>query len=182
MSVPSLRLSRCALVATALLLAGCGATSPSGVAICPKLSLLKDAADLTRFTGSPDAPHDARSLALTASISAVPARCGETKAGKVRARLNVVAQVHRGPAFQGDIVRVPYFIAITEGGKVITEQDFALAVKFPSNVDQANVTGQDIDLTLPVSKTKTAAVYHIYVGFRLTPEELAYNRKEAGSE
>ena len=40
-------------------------------------------------------------------------------------------------------------------------------------------SGDPIDLVLPVTPKKSAAAYQIYVGFRLTPEQLAYNRHRA---
>ncbi len=179
MSLGPLRLSRrIALAAGLLLPAGCSQPSPFAP-VCPKLSLLRDAADLTRFAGPQGAPHDARSLALSARISAVPAKCGNGPNDQVLARLNVVVQARRGPALNGDAAQIRYFVGITDGDRVATERDFLLAVKFRPNVDQVTVTGQDIDLKLPVNKAKTAAAYHVYVGFRLTPEELEDNRKAA---
>lgn len=182
MSLGPLRLSRRMALAAALLLpAGCSEPSPFAP-VCPKLSLLRDAADLTRFAGAADAPHDARSLALVARISAVPAKCGNGPKDKVLARLNVVIQARRGPAFRGDVAELPYFVGITDGDRVATERDFVVAAKFRANVDQVTVSGEEIDLALPVSSTKTAAAYHVYVGFRLTADELAENRKADTSE
>jgi hypothetical protein len=182
MSPRLLRAPRPAIAAAALLLAGCQAPGTQFAPACPQLSLLQDAGDLTRFAGPPGAPRDARSLAYAARITAVPAHCANAGPGEVRATLHVVAQLRRGPAASGSTVRVPYFVALTEGEQVLGEQDFALAVTFQNNVDRASANGEDIQVTLPVSKTKTAAAYHIYVGFRLTPDELAYNRQAARTE
>ncbi len=159
-------------------LAGCG-SSTKLAPVCPQLSLLEDAADLTRFSGPVGTPRDARSLMLAAGISAVPAKCGLAGKSAVEAVLHVEAQMRRGPAASGDTAQVPYFVAITEGDHVLTEQDFVLGATFRPNVDQVAARGQDITLTFPISKTKTAAAYHIYIGFRLTAEELAYNRETA---
>ncbi len=186
MSSCPIRAARPAAVAAVLLLAllaaGCGSDAPQFAPACPQLSLLRDAGDLTRFSGAPGASHDARSLLLAARIVAVPAKCEDGGAGKVRAMLELTADVRRGPAAQGNAVSVPYFVALMEQGKVISEQDFTLAAKFRTNVDQVRVTGDQVDILLPVTAAKTAAAYHIYVGFRLTPDELAYNRQSAGRQ
>ena len=175
-----LRLPRPVVLAAALLaLAGCESAPPKSLPTCPQLSLLQDAGDLMRFTGAPDAPKDARSLALAAHISAVPASCSSAGPGEVRARVNVVALVRRGPAARGDTAVVPYFIAVTENGKVLNEIDRTLAVKFRPNVDEVTARGEPAEITLPVTKTKSAAAYHLYVGLRLTHAELAYNRGSA---
>jgi hypothetical protein len=177
------RLPRHAALLLAALVGGCAPPVSKFVPVCPQLSLLKDAADITRFAGpagSAGAPQDSRDLLVIGRISAVPARCANAPNDKIHAIVNVTAQLRRGPAAKGDSASVPYFIAVTDGDRVLAERDFVLTGKFTANVDQVTVTGEEIDLTLPVSKTKTGAAYHVYVGLRLTPEELAYNRRQAG--
>ena len=44
-------------------------------------------------------------------------------------------------------------------------------------MDRVTVSGQDVTMNFPVTPQKSAAAYKIYVGFRLTPEELAFNRR-----
>lgn len=182
MSLRLLHLSRRGVAAAALLLlAGCAGTTKAVAPVCPQLSLLQDAADLTRFAGPPGTPKDARALVMAADITAVPARCSSGGRDIVRATLSLHAQVRRGPQARGDVVQVPYFIAVMEGGKVLAEKDFTLPVQFRPNVDMVNAAGAPVDLNLPVTRTKSAAAYHIYVGFRLTHDELAYNRAQAHS-
>jgi hypothetical protein len=176
------RVSRSAVVLLALLAAGCDTNEAAFPPACPKLSLLADAADLTRFGGPPGAPRDAGTLALAAHITAVPAKCEPGGANKVRARLQVAADVRRGPAARGDTAQVPFFVALTEQGRILNEKDDVLTARFRPNVDQVRVTSNELILDLPVSKNKGAAAYHLYVGFRLTPDELAYNRQVAGAQ
>ena len=177
------RVSRPAAAAAALLLpllvAGCDPNETAFAPACPKLSLLRDAADVTRFAGPPGAPHDAGTLALAAHITAIPAKCEPGGKDKVRARLQVAADVRRGPAAPGDTANVRFFVALTEQDRILNEKDDVLTAKFRPNVDQVRVTSNELILDLPVSKGKTAAAYHLYVGFRLTPDELAYNRAQA---
>lgn len=171
---------RTALPGATLLLAalagGCSSgPDPSKFApACPQLALLRDAADLTRFAS---ATPDPATLVLSARIAAVPAHCMAAGPNKVKATLHVVADVLRGPAAKGDSLRIPYFVALMDGETVLNEQDFALTANFHANADRARVSDLDIDLTMPVTKARSAAAYQIYVGFRLTPAELAYNRK-----
>jgi hypothetical protein len=161
-------------LALAGLLAACGAGNEEKFApACPGLALLPDAGDLTRFTGD---GRDVTNLVIRARITKVPASCEADKPDVVRATLHVEADLRRGPATGATPAPVGYFVALMEQGRVLREQDFALAPKFAPNDDYASVHGDDIELLLPVSKTKSAAAYQIYVGFRLTPDELAYNR------
>jgi len=174
------RLPRLVPLAVMLLaLVGCGTDETKFAPVCPKLSLLQDASDLLRFAGPPGAPHDARSMLLAAHIVAVPAHCGLAGTDEVRAVLNLVAEVRRGPAATGDTATIPYFVAITQNGHVLDELNYTLSAKFRPNVATMTVKGGDVDFTLPVSRTVSAAAYHLYVGFRLSPAELGYNRQAA---
>lgn len=141
--------------------------------ICPSLSLLKDAADLQRFAGS---GRDISELVVQARLTAVPATCTRADPSHVLARLQVAMDLTRGPAAQGGTLQVPYFVGVTEGGRVLDEQDYQMAASFPSNIDQVQVTGDSIDLLLPITREKSAAAYQIFVGFRLSAAELANNR------
>jgi len=169
--------ARRAAMAGALLLAGaasgCGPSDDKFPPACPALSLLRDGGDLTRFAA---AGQDVTDMVLHARIVGVPAKCETVDAHEVRATLTVQADLTRGPAAQDRTQGVTYFIALTEAGKVLKEQDFQMTAAFPANVDRINAKSDDVELLLPVSTTKTAAAYHIYVGFRLTAAQLAYNR------
>ena len=65
----------------------------------------------------------------------------------------------------------------TEAEKILDQQDYPMFVSFPPNVDRVGIESQEITLNFPVSAKKQANAYQIYVGFRLSPEELAYNRQ-----
>ena len=174
------RRTGCGLAAALLLataaapLAGC--TRPDAFApACPQLALLADGADLTRFNGH---GRDVTDLVLDAHLTAVPAACkhAEDDPHAVEAMLKVAMSLGRGPAMAGRTVDVPYFVAVTEGDRVLDRQAYALRVEFPPNADRISATGEEITLLFPVTREKSAAAYQIWVSFQLTPEELAYNR------
>lgn len=167
-----------ALAATGLL-AGCGTPRDNEFPpACPGFALIRDASRLTRFAG---AGRDATDMTLHAEITAVPAKCQTADSTHVRATLSVTADMTRGHAAPPDAAAtVTYFIAVTEGERVAQEQDFAFVVRFPPNRDRLTIAGDEIELLLPVSKSKSAAAYRLHVGFRLTPEELAFNRGHPG--
>ena len=140
---------------------------------CPALDLAPNAGELTRFTGS---GHDVGNVLLQARITAVPASCKQSAKGQITATLHVIADVTRGPAAAPTLPPVDYFVAVAEGQHVLQEHDFALVAAFSGTNRQATVAGEDIELLLPVTKSTSAAAYHIYVGFRLSADELAYNQ------
>lgn len=165
------------VLAVSLALAGCADTSDNFPPPCPTLTLLTDAGDLTRFAG---AGRDVTDLALAARISAIGAKCTREGKAAVKATINIVADVARGPAFVGRVVDIPYFIAITEAGRIIEKRAFTAHVEFPANVSRVPFKGPEVELFVAVSPEKNASVYKIFVGFSLTPDEVAYNRRPAG--
>jgi hypothetical protein len=169
------RLALAVPLLAAIGLAGCSGRNPDAFAPeCPALRLLPDAADLTRFRGQ---GTDLTDVALQARIVAVPASCRSGGPNTVSATINVVAEAARGPAAQGKTADLPYLVSVMRGDRVLDQKQFHLVGDFPANVDRMTLKGEDIDLAFPVSPENPASEYTIYVSFRLTPAELAFNRK-----
>jgi hypothetical protein len=162
-----------AIIAGASPLAGCQQGTHFAPA-CPSLSLLPDAADLTRYRAG---GQDITDLVVDARITTIPAKCSAGEPGKVDAVMRVNMAVQRGPAATSRTIPVPYFVAVTDGNRVLDKQDYTLLVRFPPNLDQTLASGDEINMILPVTRDKSAAAYSIYVGYTLTPDELALNRK-----
>ena len=68
---------------------------------------------------------------------------------------------------------------VPEGERILDKQVFTLRAEFPPNTDRLRLSGDDVELRLPVSPTKTAEAYRIQVGFQLTPLELEVNRRRS---
>lgn len=161
-----------------LLLAGC---SPGDkfAPICPQLALVKDAADLTRFNGRGE---DVSDLVVNARIVGVPAVCSAAGHDIVRADLTVAMELLRGPAQADRQASVGYFVAVTDSAeKLLDKQTYTMSGEFPPNVTRVTAVSDKITLDFPTSETVPAASYRIFVGLALTPQELAYNRRKAGT-
>jgi hypothetical protein len=157
-----------------LALAGCGSGSADQHGPeCPQLHLLPDAADLTRSRGD---TADLLEQVLSAHITAVPATCAPGKNGFVDAKLQVVMEAARGPAATGRTAQIPYLVTVTKGQQILDQKMYVIDTKFPDNVDRLTLTGEEIDMAFPVTPEQPASAYTIYVSFRLTAAELAYNR------
>jgi hypothetical protein len=168
-----LRPLACAGLLAALALAGCGPSSDKFAPACPQLRLLNDAADITRMRGQ---GSDLTDLVLQARITEVPANCKAGAKGIVAADVTVVMDVTRGPAATGREAELPYLVTVVLGDQVLDQKPYTAKAVFPPNVDRIRVTGETINLAIPVSQDRAAADYTIYASFRLTPAELAYNR------
>jgi len=161
------------------LLAGCGPGKDEFAPVCPRASLLWQAADLNRYRDeSAASTQDIRDLILSGRVVAVPAKCEAGKtASQLAADVGITVQLTRGPAMQGRATNVQYFLAVTENGNILDKQVYQSAVVFPPNVDQVTLTSPSVHMVFPISPTKSGAAYTVLAGFQLTPEELAYNRR-----
>ncbi len=163
-----------ALIVPALA-AGCGQSDDTFAPICPTLALVKDGADITRFNGR---GQDVTDLVVAGRITAVPAACSWGGRNVVKSSLRVSMSVFKGPAAQGRVINLPYFVAVTLNGNVVDKQNFVYPVSFPPNVDRVSVTSDEVQLRMSISKEAPASMYRVYVSFALNPEELAFNRRQ----
>lgn len=156
-------------------LAACGLGDETAFApSCPQPVILRDAGDLHRFRG---AGRDLTDTVLEGRITGVSGSCKRDGSTAVAATVNVGMELTRGPAAQGRAADVAFFVAVSEGERVLDKQVYTLQARFPENTDRVRLTGDSVDLLLPVSRTKDASAYRIVVGFQLTPAELEMNRQ-----
>jgi hypothetical protein len=177
MSLPTLSRSLLALLALASL-ASCGPDKNVFAPACPQPRFVQPLADLIRFR--PGGGQDITDLVLQGRMLRVDGKCeyGEKKT-ELQTTVTVVVDLQRGVAMQGRTAVVPVFVAITDGDAITAKQVYNLQVEFPSNVDRATTSSPEVDMTLPISPTKSGAAYGIIAGFQLTPEELAINRQRS---
>jgi hypothetical protein len=179
-TISSLAFRLLPLVLLAGLAGSCGVPPDKFAPACPAISFLNEAADLTRFRPG---GQDVTDMILDGKLTSVQGNCAAgakdkpTDPDTVVTTMKVGIDLTRGPAARDRVATVTFFVAATEAGRVLDEQDYRLGATFPANIGRGTFASQDIVLKFPVSKQKSAAAYHVYVGFRLTPDELAYNRK-----
>ena len=85
-------------------------------------------------------------------------------------------QLTRGPAANSPVADIAYYVAVSEGDRILDKRTFTSRAEFPPNTDVLRLGGEEVELRLPVTPTKSAVAYRISVGFQLTPAELALNR------
>lgn len=174
-----------AMVALPLALAGCGlgdlVSAPTGAstAPCPRIAILADGADVTRFR--PGGERDLTAMTLDARIAGFDARCDF--AGRDRRVLEVRVTprftAERGPAAEGRTAELPWFVAMSDANDsaVLDRQTATTRLAFAANTPRASATGPTVRLNMPVGEGLRATDYNLRIAFQLSPEELAVNRQ-----
>ena len=158
-----------ATLAATLALAGCGSGSNDAFApACPERAILRDAADLARYRGS---GRDITDLVLAGRITGLQGSCKRDGTRVVDTTVSVGLTLARGPAATGRTADVAYFVAVTDGERVLDRRTFPIHAEFPPNTDRLSLAGDEVDLRLPVTATKSAAAYKVWIGVVLTPLE-----------
>ena len=168
------------LALAALLLAGCGGRdllSQRPQAPCPRVALLAEAVDLTRYRAGGGAnlgamEVDARLLGFQARCDYAPRDAG------LDVTLVVEVSAERGPAATERTADLPYLIAVTEEaeGRVLNRGTDIVRVTFNGNESRAVARGEQMMVRIP-GDVRRAAEKVVLIGFQLTPEQLADNRR-----
>jgi len=75
--------------------------------------------------------------------------------------------------------QVTYFESIiNRNQQILSERDFVVELEWPTTQQRLQDT-EELETLLPLAPNATGADYAILFGFRLTPEELQYNRDHA---
>lgn len=173
--MPAMRLSQWLFAIPLLALAHCGGGTDDAFApACPGAAIVRDAADLSRYRGD---GRDLTDAVLEGRITGLSGACKRDGADTVVTTVQVGIDLTRGPAATGRAADLAYFVAVLEGERILDKQVFTLRAEFPPNADRLRLSGDDVELRLPVRANKTAVAYRIQVGFQLTPAELEYNRQ-----
>jgi hypothetical protein len=175
---PHTRWAPCAviLVAPLAVLAGCGPTRNQFAPPCPGRAILGDAADLDVYRGT---GHELTDLVVHGRIVGMQGSCREgDRKTDLAVNVSPSVELERGPAMQGRETDVPIFLAVTERETIIDKRVYLVHVVFPSNVDRVTVSPSEVNLVLPVTPTKSGAVYTLLTGFQLSADQLARSPRE----
>lgn len=151
---------------------------------CPDVSVLGDAAHVTKFVDGPG--RDLIDVRYEGDIADASGSCNydinkETKAGTLDVEMTVAMDLSRGPAEHGGTVPVSYFVAITGKDKqILNKQHFSADVTFPPNTSELAWRDEPVYLSIPLKAGETGDDFQVFVGYDLSQDELQYNRKRVG--
>ena len=158
------------------LVAACGSSTTEQVlAPCPRVTILADGADITRYR--PGAPPDLAAMLVDGRIAGVGVTCDYIRGGGVEVKIAAIMDVERGPATRGNRAEVPWFLAVTCGddSQLVERKEALLSVNFEGNQTRARVTTAPESIIFPAGRNP--ALYRVRVSFALNAEELERNRR-----
>jgi hypothetical protein len=168
-------------LALPLALAACGGAAPPapvGGAPCPRIAILAEGADLTRYRAG--AARDLTAMVVDARVGGFEARCdfASRDRGVLDVRVTPRFEAERGPAGELRSVDLPWFVALStaDDTEVLARVAGTSRVTFPPNGPRGQAVGQPVLLSMPLTDGRRAADYVVRISFQLTPEELALNR------
>ena len=158
------------------LVAACGSSTKETVlAPCPRVTILADGADVTRYR--PGAPADLAAMVVDGRMAGVGVTCDYVRGGGVEVKVAAIMDVERGPASRGNRAELPWFLAVTSGddSQLVERKDARLMVNFEGNQTRARVTSAPESIIFPAGRNP--ADYRVRISFALSPEELDRNRR-----
>ena len=176
-------------IAAALGLAACESVSdmkaslfgpPGAKPPCPEVSILREAAALTRYRPGPG--RDLTDVVLEATIVDVFVSCAYTNKGKVytnvAATLQVIFEAERGPADRDRVADLTYFVAMPQFyPRPQGRREFDTRIEFPGNRSKLILTDPEVVIDIPLSESRIGADYQIVIGFVLDREQIEENRR-----
>lgn len=140
---------------------------------CPQLQMLKDSDRLVKFVGT---GRDLTDVEYEAALRAPFISC-EYDDNVIESVLTVNFVALRGPADDDRIAQISYFVAITnQNNRNVVKEEFTVEIPFEGNRTQVIAT-EEVGPRIPLQAEETAADYRVFVGLRLTPDELRYNQE-----
>ena len=137
---------------------------------CPQTAILQQAQAVTLFLPG---RSDIAAQVSTVRMSGISGACTQDgKHGALNVRFTVNFTANNGPADEGRSITVPWFVAITQGDRIIEKQ--VLQVKLAFNGNMSVATAQSKPVKIEVPDTPESAGLEILTGFKMTAAQLAY--------
>ncbi|MFD1628010.1 hypothetical protein [Azospirillum griseum] len=174
------RLLALAAMTAAVGLSGCadlGLSAPSAAEAalaCPKVSIIRDLSEVTLLRSGGRDLNDMESRAALADFAGT---CDYTSSG-VTVNVNLYLIAERGPAMKGDSARYQYFVALAKpDDTIVSKAFFDTDVTFAAGQPRSG-SKEELAPKIPLPKDANAKDWKVYLGFQLTPEQLAFNRAQ----
>lgn len=167
---------------SAILLASCASVAEDlndtpNVGPCPVASGLYDAARVVDIDGAQR--HE--NVQYTGMLEGVRGYCRYVGANPITMEVEVDFAFGKGPKATTSTHTYPVFVTVMRRDKsVLAKEKFNIDVAWPAGKDIVRHTETIPGIVIPrANDTVSGSNFEVFVGFDLTPEELAYNRSGA---
>ena len=143
---------------------------------CMRLSVLRDAAQITRQSN----PNDPKTVSLHADLTSYQGSCSYDDKTKVMTmQFQVGIDATRGPAANASgrdvvayFVSMPAYFPMPAAKKI-----YNMGFSFPQGSNTTHVVDKPVSVSIRVPDLGDLTQYEIYIGFQLNQAELDANRK-----
>lgn len=164
-----------ALAIATLTVSACrGPLDQGTIGNCPPTAILEGPGELTRYkSASEKTPTDVLFRTKMTTFSGI---C-DFDAKSIDIELSILIEAVRGPANTTGKAEFAYFVAILKKDKtVLTRTEFPMIAEFERQDTRFNFS-ENVTVTIPRRKDDSTTDYIVYLGFEMTPDELATNRR-----
>ena len=162
-------------VALSLAVGSCAFLDSGSPNICPSTAILDDAGELVRFASVP--PKGPGDVVFSTRMKYISGVC-DVDEKTVLMELSTAMEAIRGPANTKGEISFVYFVAILAGDKtVLSRTKFPMIARFQGRETKLDFADA-ITVTIPRKAGDLPKDYIVYLGFEMTPDELAFNRKK----
>ena len=134
---------------------------------CPQVAVLQQASRMTQYQG---ASTDIANQTLDARITGVAGKCSPADKDMERVTFRIGFAATNGPASRLASQTLPYFIAITQGDRIISKRVFPVNFDFRNGAEQAVASTTPIRLMFP--RAARSAEQQVLVGFQMNQNEV----------
>ncbi len=152
---------------------------------CPNYWVVADASSVVKFRDGPN--RDLTDVNYEGEIAGVRLGCvsnvdKKTRTGTMDVDVTVLFNAQRGPANRDRRARFDYFIRVLDPNrKILKGEDLGVVITFPGNRTRLQFRSQPLTFEIPITSKWSSSYYRIFVGLKLTREELDFNRKKTGN-
>ncbi len=177
MSPSVLRSAGAALAVLALTAFATGCSSSKPEPACPRGVIPIDSSTITRFRDGPG--RDLTDVLVTGNIqNMLVDQCKYDKNSVEVSNFQIAITADRGPADRSKVADFEYWVAVVDPDmKILTRKTFNVHFDF-SDLNHVGTVVADLVPRIPLPDVMKAPAYQIVVGFQLTQDELAWNRKQ----
>lgn len=144
------------------------------VASCPNAAILEAPGELVRF--KENTPAGPENMLFRTKMKYVSGFC-DFDEKSIEMDLSVAMEAKRGAANTDGKAQFTFFIAIIDiDRKILMREEFPLIAVFEKDDDDVNFA-ESLSVSIPRREGLAPTDYSVYLGFEMTPEELAYNRR-----